>query len=66
MGWQIKSNSSEKERSVQVNLSLCLIKYYAMKTHGGMEVQLHQMEESGHLHGLTALSPGKSSPVPIG
>jgi calcineurin-like phosphoesterase family protein len=61
----------EKEKS-KVNLSLCITKYHAMKTYGGMEVRFHdsylrhQIEVSGHLHALAAIPQGKESPVPIG
>jgi hypothetical protein len=50
---------------VKVNFSLCLIKYDAMKTYGGMEVYVswpvHWMKVSGQLH-----VRGKSPLVPIG
>jgi hypothetical protein len=35
---RIVNNHSWK---VKVKLSLCLIKYYTMKTYGGVEVELH-------------------------
>jgi hypothetical protein len=55
----------------KVKISLGLIKHHALKTYEGVEVQLHnswprqEMEVSGQLHALAALSPGKLLLVPI-
>jgi hypothetical protein len=45
---------------VKVKLSLCLIKGHAMKTYGGVELQLHvvltsTLHGSGQLHAAAAL-----------
>jgi hypothetical protein len=37
-----------------------------MKTYGGAEVQLHQLQVNGKLQDPAALRPGKEPPVPIG
>jgi hypothetical protein len=58
--------NGEVRREVKVNLSLCLIKYHAMKTYGGEEVYLHAFLTpapdwlSGQLHTPAALNSGKN------
>jgi hypothetical protein len=43
----------------KVKLSPCIIKHFAMKTYGGVEIQL---QVNGQIHALTALPPGKQAP----
>jgi hypothetical protein len=56
----------------KVKLSLCLIKYHAMKTYGRMEVQLHASLTSTLDGGKWSASqpgsftPGEKTPVPNG
>jgi hypothetical protein len=51
--------------------SLCLIKHYAMKTYGGLEVSLHHswtrhlMEMSGQLHVPAPLPQGRAPVCPL-
>jgi hypothetical protein len=58
--------------SIKFMLSLRLIKHYAMKMYGGVEVQLQLswplqwIEMSGQLHTPSALPPGKRARYPLG
>jgi len=59
-------------QKVKVDLSLCLTKYNAMTTYGGVEVYFHTFLTSildggewSQLHFPAALSPGKETPVSV-
>jgi len=59
-----------QDNKVKLLLLLCLIKYYAMKMYGGVEVQLHAslisaLDGSGQLQAPTALPLGKLTRYPI-
>jgi hypothetical protein len=50
-------------------MTFTLIKHYASKAYGGVDVQIHislTSAVSGQLHAPAALLPRKEPPVPIG
>jgi hypothetical protein len=67
-----KTAYSFEDKKVKVKMPLCLKKYYAMKTHGGVDISFHifstsALDASGQRHALAALPPKKEpSPVRIG